>query len=160
MLMSGPWCAAMRRMRTGQAIVRTEGTSCVRERRRVRLSSLLCLSDSPAERRTAVYSCRPVGDVRKKTDARPSHQRSRHREGRVEPRGRAHDTGPDPRLTLPFRIGGTTGRRDPHSLYPDPTLTLQLVIKGAFGYTTILLLNCNTVTRTHHAAPVQLYPNP
>ena len=31
---------------------------------------------------------------------------------------------------------------------------------GAFGYTTILLLNCNTVTRTHHAAPVQLYPNP
>jgi hypothetical protein len=69
-------------------------------------------------------------------------------------------TGPDPRLTLPFRIGGTTGRRDPHSLYPDPTLTLQLVIKGAFGYTTILLLNCNTVTRTHHAAPVQLYPNP
>ena len=69
-------------------------------------------------------------------------------------------TGPDPRLTLPFRIGGTTGRRDPHSLYPDPTLTLQLVIKGAFGYTTILLLNSNTVTRTHHAAPVQLYPNP
>ena len=143
--MSGPWCAAMRRMRTGQAIVRTEGTSCVRERRRVRLSSLLCLSDSPAERRTAVYSCRPVGDVRKKTDARPSHQRSRHREGRVEPRGRAHRSRPATDPTVSYWWDDRTTRPAQSLPGSDPNPTA--------GYKGGIRLHDHFTTQLQHSDP-------